>query len=226
MPAKNIIERGLRHFPCDLSRATEVERAAREVGEFLGEKVPKGRILLINNSGFGTFGRFPEPDLSRQLEMIDLNARAVVHLTGLLLPLLRSRGGAVITIASTMAFLPTPYAATYGATKAFALHWSLALDEELRGSGVRALAVCPGTTETEFFRVAGMGDGAIWAPLTMSSTAVAIMALQALGAGRSQIVTGWKNKVYTFAGAKISKPLAARITAKVLGRFRLGKGGA
>src|SRR5207244_895627 len=121
----------------------EIARTAGEVQACLAREAPTGRILLINNSGFGTFGRFPEAELAKQLEMIDVNTRAVVHLTGLLLPLLQARGGAIITICSTMSFQPTPYAATYGATKAFALHWSLALNEELRGSGVRALAVCP-----------------------------------------------------------------------------------
>ncbi len=222
-PAEKIPEKNLRHFPCDLSRAEQVERAAAEVRAFLARDVPVGRILLINNSGFCTFGRFPEPNLAKQLEMVDLNARAVVHLTGLMLPLLQARGGAIVTVCSTMSFQPTPYSATYGATKAFALHWSLALNEELRGSNVHALAVCPGTTRTEFFREAGLGDGAVWASLAMTSDEVVTLAYKALAARRAQIVTGWKNKVYTFAGAKVSKPFAAKVSAKVLGKFRLGK---
>jgi hypothetical protein len=213
----------VQHFPCNLARAEEVERAAAEVIAFLGRTVPEGPILLINNSGFGAFGRFPEPNLSRELEMIDLNARAVVHLTGLLLPLLKARGGAIMNIASTVAFQPTAYAATYGATKAFVLHWTLALNEELRGSGVRTLAVCPGTTRTAFFRHAGLSDAAIVPSLSMSSDEVADCALRALGAGRAQIVPGWKNKLYTFVGAKLPKPLVARISAKMLARFRLNK---
>jgi short-subunit dehydrogenase len=222
-PAKKFPDSTVRHFPCDLAQAAQLERAAAEVQSFLERAVPTGRILLINNSGFGTFGRFQEANLAQQLEMIDLNARAVVHLTGLLLPLLHARGGAIITICSTMSFQPTPYSATYGATKAFALHWSLALNEELRGSGVHALAVCPGTTRTEFFREAGLGDGAVWASLSMSSEEVVAIALRALAKGRAQIVPGWKNKVYTFAGSKVSKPFAAKVSAKVLGQFRLGK---
>jgi len=210
----------LNHFSVDLSRAAEVERAAQAVGEFLGREVPAGRILLINNSGFGTMGAFPEPDLAKQTEMIDLNVRAVVQLTGLLLPLLRARGGAIINVASTAAFQPTPSMATYGATKAFVLHWSLALNDELRGSGVRSLALCPGTTRTEFFKTAGLKEGNRADALAMTTDEVVLAALRALGAGRSQIVTGWKNKLQTFAASPVPKPLATRVCGVVLASYR------
>ena len=223
-PVKNSSDQKLNHFSCDLSHPEEIDRTVRELEAFLERTAPAGPILLINNSGFGSFGRFPTPDLGRELAMVDVNIRAVVHLTGLLLPRLKSRGGAIMNIASVMAFQPTPVSATYGASKAFVLHWTLALHEELRGSGVRALAVCPGTTTTEFFRTAGLGDSAILPALAMTTEEVVTLAFRALAAGRSQIVTGWKNKVYTFAASRISKPLAARISGKVLGRFRLGKG--
>ncbi len=223
-PEENLSEIGeikLNHFPCDLSCADEVARAAGEIVVFLARAVPVGRVLLINNSGFGSFGPFPEPNLSRQLEMVDLNVRAVVDLTGRLLPLLRSRGGAIMNIASTVAYQPTAFAATYGASKAFVLHWSLALNEELRGSGVRSMAVCPGTTSTAFFRAAGLGDGAVVKSLSMTAEEVVECAFQALGSGRSQVVPGMFNKLYTFVGAKLPKPLATWIAAKMLGRRSL-----
>lgn len=209
----------LKHIACDLSRMGEVEHAASQVIAWL-EGTPRGRVLLINNSGFGAYGRFPEPNLTRQLEMIDVNVRAVVELTGRLLPVLKQRGGAIVTIASTAAFQPTAYAATYGASKAFVLHWSLALNEELRGTGVRALAVCPGPTETAFFRAAGLRDGAVSPALSMTADEVVALTMDALGRGRSQLVTGWKNRAYTFAASKLPKPLAARLAAMVLGRYR------
>jgi short-subunit dehydrogenase len=210
----------LNHFPCDLSREAEVGRVAREVEAWLRREVPAGRVLLINNSGFGTMGAFPEPNLARQLEMIDLNVRAVVDLTGRLLPLLRERGGVIVNVASTAGFQPTPSMAVYGATKAFVLHWSLALDVELRGSGVRTLAVCPGTTKTEFFRSAGLPEGNLADALGMSAEAVVMAALRALAAGRSQVVTGWKNKLTTFASSPVPKPLAARVAGVALAAYR------
>ena len=211
----------LNHIPCDLSRAAEVERGAAEALVWLEREAPAGRVLLINNSGFGSYGSFPAPDLAHQLEMLDVNIRALVQLTGLLLPALRERGGAVMNIASTAAFQPTPYMAAYGASKAFVLHWSLALNEELRGSGVRAIAVCPGPTATEFFRRAGLQKGSVADSLSMTSEEVVLIALRALGAGRAQVVTGWKNKLSAVAGSLPPKPLAARVAAKVLARFRL-----
>ena len=107
---KNIGER-LNHFPCDLSRADEVSRAAGEVEALLRREAPAGAVLLINNSGFGAYGRFPEPNLSHQLEMLDVNVRALVQLSGQLLPFLKERGGVIVNVASTAAFQPTPFMA-------------------------------------------------------------------------------------------------------------------
>lgn len=215
-------EKSLHHIPANLAREAEVEHGARQVERWLKE-TPLGRLLLINNSGFGSYGRFPEPNLSRHLEMIDLNIRGLVQLTGLLLPHLRARGGTVMTIASTAAFQPTPYAATYGATKAFVLHWTVALNEELRGTGVKAIAVCPGPTETNFFQAAGLGVGSVSPSLSMSADDVVAVAMQAAAAGRAQVVPGWKNKAYAFAAAKLPKPFAAKLGAKFLAKFRLEK---
>lgn len=220
-PAINISGLKLNHFACDLSRATEIERVIPALDQFLADKVPTGRILLINNSGFGAYGHFPEPGLGHQLEMLDVNIRSLVQLTGLLLPLLRTRGGAIINLASTAAFQPTPFLAAYGASKAFVLHWSLALNEELRGSGVHVLAVCPGPTSTEFFRRAGLTQGSVADSLSMSCESVVAASLRALAHGRSQVVTGWKNKLSAFVASKVSKPLAARVAASVLARYRL-----
>ncbi len=223
-PPENIFPNAakkLNHFPCDLTCAAELTRAAAEVLAWLERQPAEGQILLINNSGFGAFGEFPEPDLARELDMIDLNVRAVVHLTGIFLPLLKVRGGAIMNVASTVAFQPTARAATYGATKAFVLNWTVALNEELRGSIVRAIAVCPGTTSTDFFVRAGVGAGG--APFAMTSDAVAEMAFRALGQRRALVVTGWRNQLMTFFGARVSKPLAAKISGKILARLR-GKG--
>lgn len=216
---KNIGKR-LNHFSCDLAQPAGVGRVAGEVETFLRTEVPTGAVMLINNSGFGTMGAFPEPNLARQVEMIDLNVRAVVELTGRLLPLLRERGGAIVNVASTAGFQPTPSMAVYGATKAFVLHWSLALDVELRGSGVRTLTVCPGTTRTEFFQTAGLPVGNRADALGMTSDDVALQAFRALAAGRSQVVTGWRNKLSTFASTPVPKPFAARVAGVVLRTYR------
>lgn len=222
-PNMNLSQLKLSHVPCDLAKQGGPSDGAAAVLSLLNRHAPAGPVLLINNSGFGAYGVFPEPNLGHQLEMLDVNVRAVVELTGRLLPLLKSRTGAVITVASTAAFQPTPYLAAYGASKAFVLHWSLALNEELRGTGVRTLAVCPGPTATEFFRRAGLKQGSVTDSPGQTTDEVVTESLRALARGKAQVVTGWKNKVLAALSSKLPKPLAARISAKILARWRLSK---
>ncbi len=188
--------------------------------DFLAAQAPKGGILLINNSGFGLYGEFPEPATAQQLEMLDVNVRAVLQMTGALLPTLKARGGAIITVASTAAFQPTPFLASYGATKAFVLHWSMALHEELRGSGVRALALCPGPTSTDFFMRAGLEKGSVPNMFGETSEKVVLVALRALAAGKPMIVSGWMNKFSTAMASMFPKPLVARIAGIAIARYR------
>lgn len=208
----------LRHIECDLSDAAQLSVAVESLVTLLNREAPEGRVLLINNSGFGTYGRFLESKIDQQVEIIDVNIRALVELTGRLLPLLVKRGGGVINIASTAAFQPTPLLATYGATKAFVLHWTLALAEELRGQNVRVLAVCPGPTETGFAARAGLGDRPISARLGQTPQAVVKEALSAWAAGHVLVVTGWGNRLLCRLSRWVSKPLAARIASSVIQR--------
>lgn len=103
------------------------------------------------------------------------------------------------------------------------LNWTLALNEELRGTGVQALALCPGPTATSFFREAGIPDGAVSPALMMSADEVITRGMLALGRGRSLVVTGWKNRLQTLASSLAPRTWVARIAAKVLARYRLGK---
>lgn len=193
-----------------------MDRAAGAVTAWLADDVPGGRVLLINNSGIGAFGPFPEPDLPRQLQMIDVNVRGLVDLTGRLLPALRARGGAVLNVASTVAYQPIPYAATYAATKAFVLHWSLALDAEWRGSGLRAIALCPGTTRTEFFAAAGVAGGAVRLGGALDADEVAAAGYGALARRGGAVVPGALNRLMVAATARLPKAWAARLAARVM----------
>jgi hypothetical protein len=112
--------------------------------------------ILINNAGFGLFARLDEADGAVLAEMIRVNVAALVDLTRLYLPAMLERDrGAIINVGSTAAFQPVPYMAVYGATKAFVLSFTEALWAETRGTGVRVTAICPGSTETAFFDIAG-----------------------------------------------------------------------
>lgn len=202
------------HIPCDLAEPAALARGADSVVAWL-DSVPRGPVLLVNNAGLGAFGRFPGADPARQLQIIDVNVRAVVDLTGRLLPALRARGGGILNVASVVAYQPTPYAAVYGASKAFLLSWSLALREELRGSGLRVTACCPGTTATGFFDAAGLGGlpGA-----AMGAEAVARFALEAWERDRAHAVPGLQNRLLTLAGSCLPRATAARVAGLVLRR--------
>ena len=106
--------------------------------------------LLLNASGFGKFRAVVDTPLEVNLNMTDLNCQAVVALCQLTAPYM-PRGGQIINIASVAAFQPIPYINVYGATKAFVLSFSRALNRELRSRGVRVMALCPFWTRTAFF---------------------------------------------------------------------------
>lgn len=151
--------------------------------------------LLINNAGFGDYGEFSDRDLTRQLSMIQLNITVLTELTGLFLPAMKQRGqGGIMNISSIAGFQPLPYMSVYAATKAFVLSLSEALWAENKDTGVRILAVCPGPTESDFFKVADFPDSlAESQSKTMSMTPakdVVTEALKALYKGQSSIVTG------------------------------------
>ena len=117
---------------------------------------------LINNAGFGTAGRFEGLDVEREARMVRVNCESVVVLSRALLRgmLDRKRGG-ILNVASTSGHQPTPFMSTYGASKAFVLSFTLALAEELRGSGVHALALCPGPVPTGFQAAASLSESAV-----------------------------------------------------------------
>lgn len=133
-------------FPCDLSEPAAAERVA----SFLSES-GLHPTWLVNNAGFGLIGPLDSMDLVRVRQMMMLNMVTLVELTHLLLPQLRlGRDSRIINVASTAAFQPVPYFNVYAASKAFVLHFSEGLFEELRRTDVRVLALCPGPTPTNF----------------------------------------------------------------------------
>lgn len=213
------------HLSADLSDGDQVEGVAAPLIKII-ERAPHGEVLLVNNSGFGDYGPCQDADRAKQLNMIDLNVRAMVDLSLRLLPTMRVRGGAIMNIASTAAFQPTPFLSTYGATKSFVLNWSLALNEDLRGTGLRAMAVCPGPTRSNFFKRAGfetppMESGGLNKLLDMTADEVAEKALLGLAQGKPLVVTGWKNGCIAFFGAKAPRVWISRISGKILQKMRL-----
>lgn len=109
--------------------------------------------MLINCAGFGLLGHFTENSLEEQLDMLDLNCRALTKMTYEVLPFMKKKSR-IIQLASSAAFLPQPNFAIYAATKAYVLSFSRALGEELRSKQIYVTAVCPGPIKTEFFEIA------------------------------------------------------------------------
>ena len=128
------------HLTCDLSQPADIAAVVSELRKLMPRE---GRMLLINNSGFGAYGEFPAPGVDHTLKMIDVNVRAPVELTGRLWDELKARGGMIATVASLAGFQPTPLMTTYAATKSFMLDWSVALDAEAKRHGIRCVAICP-----------------------------------------------------------------------------------
>lgn len=172
--------------------------------------------LLVNNAGMGHTGRFHEEAPERIVEMIDLNARALVDLTRRFLPaMVERRRGGIIAVASTAAFQPVPYLAVYAATKAFVLSFTEALATELDGTGVRVQALCPGLTATEFQQVAGTDHVAFNRTAAMTPEDVAAISLAAYERGRLRVIAGWSNRLSIAAQrlvpSKVVRSVAARL---------------
>ncbi len=196
---------GVRTEPltADLSR----EGGAPAVWEAVREKDLQVD-LLVNNAGFGSYGSFTASDPREQHEQFMVNVGAVVDLTRAFLPGMLAKGeGAVVNVASTMAFQPGPYMAVYGASKAFVLSFSEALWAEYRKQGVRVLAFCPGPVATGFWDA--QGDDPRFASTLVSlddAERVVRVALKALERGRPYVVPGLRN--YLFAQGSRFTPRA------------------
>jgi short-subunit dehydrogenase len=176
-----------------------------------------GVETLINNAGFGLVGRFAELDSDRQLEMIDLNVRALTDLCRLALPPMEERGrGFILNVASTAAFQAGPYSAVYYASKAYVLSLSEALHEEAKGRGVHVSALCPGPTATEFFDVAGAPGGRL-AKMATDPRAVVAAGLAGLAANKAIVIPGGKNRVGAFASRLLPRATMRGIVAKLKG---------
>jgi short-subunit dehydrogenase len=160
--------------------------------------VPKVDVL-VNNAGFGVFGKFVEKGLAEELNMMQLNMTALVTLTRLYLPAMISAGnGKIMNVASTAAFQPGPLMAIYFATKAFVLSFSEAIANELEGTGVIVSALCPGPTASDFQERAKMqNSGLVKGRKMMDSRTVAEAGYRGLMAGKTIVIPGLGNKLLT-----------------------------
>jgi short-subunit dehydrogenase len=170
--------------------------------------------LLVNNAGFGTYGRFVELDVAHEVEEVELNVVALLRLTHAALRAMEARGsGVILNVASLAAYQPNPISATYGATKAFVHSFTHAVREEARGTGVTVMLVCPGYTHTEFHERAGLGPTDVPEFVWQSADTVVAAALRDLDRGRSVSIPGVLNQT----AAALSSAAPASITGRVAG---------
>ena len=175
-----------------------------------------GPWVLVNNAGYGTRGRAIDLDAARERAEVQLNVVALHELTFAVLPALATAGaGGIINVASTAAFQPLPYMATYGATKAFILHFTEGLAEELRGTGVRAMALCPGPTSTEFGEVAGVNDYMQMMRGGMSAAKCVKIAMSAFDKGHAVCITGVPNAMLAMGPRFAPRALTRRISGAI-----------
>jgi short-subunit dehydrogenase len=168
--------------------------------------------VLVNNAGFGAYGRFYQQDRQRLLDMVQVNIAAVVHLTHLFLPaMVERRSGYVMIVSSTAAFQPVAYITTYAATKGFDLLFAEGLAEELRRYGVRVCGLCPGSTESEFQQGASQPTRILRRQETAEK--VARVGLAALAAGKSRVISGARNRVAMEVQRVLPRSIVARATA-------------
>jgi short-subunit dehydrogenase len=171
---------------------------------------------LVNNAGFGLSDDFAAQPRERQVEMIDLNVRALTELCRLVLPaMIDRRRGFILNVASTAAFQAGPHSAVYYASKAYVLSLTEALHQELKGTGVRVTALCPGPTATEFFAVAGSPDSKL-ARAATDPVAVVRAGLVGLQRNRAIVVPGFGNKV----GAQASRLLPRAVMRRIIARLK------
>jgi uncharacterized protein len=166
--------------------------------ELLSELQEAGIVLdvLVNNAGFGVGGAFLDTDWNSEAEMMQVNMIALTHLTKLFLPQIRAREGKVLNVASTAAFQPGPFMNVYYASKAYVLHFSEGLAEELEGSRVTVTCLCPGPVRTNFQKRAHIGETRlVHSPLLVDVREVARIGYEGMKQGKRVVIPGWKNRV-------------------------------
>ncbi len=169
--------------------------------------------VLVNASGIGKFGTFSDMKLEDMNRMIDLNCKAYVAMTYVTLPYLTA-GSEVYQLDSLSSFQPVPYICVYGATKAFVLSFSRALNVELKKRGIRMMAVCPGWVKTEFFDHAVTDDTITYYNKFFTPEQVITRALRDMKRGKDVSICGFSVRAQVFFTKLLPHKLVMRIWCK------------
>ena len=193
-----------------------LDAAAQEVyDETQGQKIKID--YLINNAGFGDYGMFCETDWNKEAQMIRLNIATLTHFTKLYAKeMVRQGAGKIMNVASTAAFQPGPGMAVYFATKAYVLHFSEAINYELREKGVSVTALCPGATESGFWTAAAAEESKLVKGRKLpSSRDVAEYGYKAMMKGKAVAIHGLLNYILANSVRFTPRALVVFITGKI-----------
>jgi hypothetical protein len=192
----------------DLTQPADLKRVEERVAE------DATLDLLVNNAGFGTQGSFGELDVEREEAEVRLNVVALLRLTHAALPHMLKRGrGEIVNVSSMAGFYPNPFLSTYGATKAFVTSFTESIAGELRGTGVRVQALCPGFTRTEFQERASIDTSQIPGFAWMSAEAVVEASLAGLARGDVIVIPGGLNKAVHAGTSLVPRGIVRRVMA-------------
>ena len=177
-------------IPCDLEASDASDKIAAALAG-AGVEVE----YLVNNAGFGLFGRAIDLDRAGQLGIIDVNVRAMTALSLRFSDQVIKHRGGILNVGSIAGFLPGPGMAVYYASKAFVLSFTEALRQELKPRGVRVTVLCPGPVATEFQDRAGFNPGFDSGILNVSASDVALQGYRGLMANKRVVLPGFGIKM-------------------------------
>jgi short-subunit dehydrogenase len=168
--------------------------------------------VLVNNAGFCVYGMFYETNLQQELEMIQVNVISLIHLTKLFLKrMVESKSGYILNVASLCAFAPVPLESVYCSGKTGVLHFSEALANELKGSGVSVTCLCPGLAKTLFHERARMEDARVTRRKMMDAATVARTGLSDLKKGKVISIPGLQYGLWPLFARVAPRSLITRI---------------
>tara|TARA_R110000868_G_scaffold133665_4_gene345392 strand:+ start:1090 stop:1881 length:792 start_codon:yes stop_codon:yes gene_type:complete len=201
---------------CDLSKPLRVSGLLHELEES-GLHID----LLVNNAGIGTCGVYVAQDWACEQALIELNVLALARLCHAIGTVMAGQGsGQILNVASLAGFQPGPGMSSYYASKAYVLHFSEGLREELKPYGVKVSVLCPGPTRSAFFRTANMDVAALQgSKLMMSAEEVALITVRALEKNRAIIIPGWRNRLLALSPRLAPRWLVRRISARLNRHF-------
>lgn len=197
-------------FICDLSNEKEIlDLSLRIINA--GFKIK----YLINNAGCGSFGKFDEIDTKKDLNIIDINIKAITYMMKLFIPIVKQcKNSGILNVASTAAFSPGPYMGVYYASKAYVINISQALREEYKKDNINISVLCPGPTRTSFQKNADINKGGNIKPSMMESRKVAEIAYKQFIRKKAIIIPGYNNKLLILFSKLIPNSLLTKIILK------------